>query len=220
MYSNYKEVTKMVIWSLFDDANSCTKQVNNNIISIGVNNADFIIDLSGDISPLEKLPKPDIILASPPCESWSTASSIKGKKGNASWARNKGDEFVVQHYDTINLDLAFKKTQNRINGELCTINTLRIIEKYKPKMWYIENPKTSMIWEYIQQLGFHGVNNFTYYNNYNIDGPKKPTNFLSNIDLKLSNENIKGVISLQDISNYNDRSNIPLELIKHILKEK
>ena len=32
---------------------------------------------------LDKLEPPDVILASPPCESWSVASAMKG--GNACW---------------------------------------------------------------------------------------------------------------------------------------
>lgn len=32
---------------------------------------------------LDKLDRPDVILASPPCESWSVASAMKG--GNACW---------------------------------------------------------------------------------------------------------------------------------------
>ena len=32
---------------------------------------------------LDKLPKPDLIIASPPCESWSTASGMC--EGNACW---------------------------------------------------------------------------------------------------------------------------------------
>lgn len=34
---------------------------------------------------LDKLPKPDLIIASPPCERWSVASALKN--GNACWKR-------------------------------------------------------------------------------------------------------------------------------------
>ena len=37
---------------------------------------------------LDKLPKPDLIIASPPCESWSVASAMWG--GNASWKQETG----------------------------------------------------------------------------------------------------------------------------------
>lgn len=36
---------------------------------------------------LDRLERPDVILASPPCESWSVASAMKG--GNACWKQEK-----------------------------------------------------------------------------------------------------------------------------------
>lgn len=36
---------------------------------------------------LDGLDRPDVILASPPCESWSVASAMKG--GNACWKQEK-----------------------------------------------------------------------------------------------------------------------------------
>lgn len=37
---------------------------------------------------LDQLPKPDLIIASPPCESWSNASSMGGD-GNACWIEDE-----------------------------------------------------------------------------------------------------------------------------------
>ncbi|MDD1359831.1 hypothetical protein PT305_00480 [Metamycoplasma hyosynoviae] len=90
-----RESNQLVVWALYDDANSSYKkaiaQINNSnnskieVHSIGINDVKFEesnlyfyhrIDLSlmnfNLIKDLSSLPKPDIILASPPCESWSS----------------------------------------------------------------------------------------------------------------------------------------------------
>ena len=79
---------KKIIWCLFDDANGSWNKFSRerekeHYISIGINDNDwdnyYKIDLSIQndklITELEKLPKPDIIVASPPCESWSIADN-------------------------------------------------------------------------------------------------------------------------------------------------
>ncbi len=89
----------VIIWALFDDAessykNGIKKYFDNEkvkVYSIGINDLKFPksnkyfyhkIDLSINnldlINQLDKLPKPDVILASSPCESWSGAD-CKGK---------------------------------------------------------------------------------------------------------------------------------------------
>lgn len=86
----------MIIWSLFDSGNGSYKKVADKMgienYSIGLDrenkNEHFInLDLA-DYSymfgnnklwdTLDKLPKPDLIIASPPCESWSIASAMRG----------------------------------------------------------------------------------------------------------------------------------------------
>ena len=89
----------MNIWGLFDDGNGCYKQAvdefnmneggQHKIISIGIGDACINQDLAVNTlhqtmalwDVLDKLEPPDVILASPPCESWSVASAMKG--GNA-----------------------------------------------------------------------------------------------------------------------------------------
>jgi len=44
--------------------------------------------------------------------------------------KNEGNQFKSYWW---------KVVFNRINGELCAFNTIRIIESYKPKIWIIEN---------------------------------------------------------------------------------
>ena len=87
----------MIIWALFDSGNGCYTQVARKfpeikIYPIGMDierKNDHFINLNladytrifGDnqlFDTLDKLPKPDLIIASPPCESWSNASAMRG----------------------------------------------------------------------------------------------------------------------------------------------
>lgn len=102
----------MIVWALFDSGNGCYTQAAKlynesngdviNIYPIGIdieskNNHFINLNLAdysrmfGDnklFDELDKLPKPDLIIASPPCESWSVASAMWG--GNASWKQETG----------------------------------------------------------------------------------------------------------------------------------
>lgn len=243
----------MHIWGLFDDGNGCYRQAvdeynvnmggQHTITSIGIGNACVTQDLAANIlhkpnalwETLDGLDRPDVILASPPCESWSVASAMKG--GNACWKQEKdmtinlfceyeqGSKFTIRNQaDYENYQFKYDKSfLTRINGEMCIYNTLKIIERYQPKVFVIENPAYGRIWEYIANvIGFNiKYENLTYYNNYGYP-IKKATKFGSNIDLKLLNENIKAEIGLKHYSNgsnrYNTRSNIPIELVTDILK--
>ena len=255
----------MIVWALFDSGNGCYKKAvetyfaeDIEIYSIGLdienkNNHFIHIDLA-DYSELfgesklfcqlDKLPKPDIILASPPCESWSVASSMTG--GNVCWYTEEiitlfGIEKANNNFSLRTreqLESWFEKTPhfkkhwwktvlNRINGELCAFNITRIIERYEPEIWVIENPQSSRIWRYYKQIqNFYGIENVAHYNAYDKEFPKKPTTFYSNIHLplKTTREKANVVISpkaadgRKTIQGYNARSNIPLLLIKDILE--
>ena len=244
----------MHIWGLFDDGNGCYCQAvdeynmnmggQHTITSIGIGDACINQDLAINTlhnpkalwETLDGLDRPDVILASPPCESWSVASAMKG--GNACWKKEKdmtinlfgdyeqGSKFTIRNQaDYENYQFKYDKSfLTRINGEMCIYNTLKIIERYQPKVFVIENPAYGRIWEYIANvIGFNiPYENLTYYNNYGYP-VKKSTKFGSNINLKLRNKRIKGKIELKHYNNggnrYNTRSNIPIDLVKSILKE-
>lgn len=259
----------MIIWALFDSGNGCYKQAVDKyfpdveIHSIGIDahgsNSHFInLDLadyselftgkSKIFETLDKLPCPDVILASPPCECWSTASGLLG--GNNSWQYRQKINTLLGNIDTpplfalqtkANFDKGIEKRggyfvaswsnsiYKRINGELCAYNTLRIIEHYKPKVWVVENPQGGSLWNYYKQIhSFTGVKNVAHYSAYDEGFSKKPTIFLSNIflDLKTTQEKAKNLITTPKggrgdrkvIYGYNKRSNIPLLLIKHIIE--
>lgn len=249
---------KMTVWALFDSGNgSYTKGVKTlnssgeadiDIYPIGIdierkNNHFINLNLAdysrlfGDntlFDTLDKLPKPDLIIASPPCESWSNASAMCD--GNACWKQEdlsdslfkpqrEASMFTIRNasdyekaYNNYKYDRQFMK---RVNGELCAFNTIEIIKWYNPKYFIIENPASGRLWKYIEDVMDFKLPylNITRYNNY--DYPlQKPTKFASNIDLKLKKDIIKQDVEWKHFSkSYNERSNIPQKLVKTIFKE-
>lgn len=259
----------MIVWALFDSGNGCYKQAvdqyfpdievypigidveNKNDHFINLNLADYseIFGGGGIFSTLDKLPRPDVILASPPCESWSQMQNIKN--GSFMWKDAEEVECLFSNHvvktpftvqtksdyikgkDAINIAQGFtykgqfeRDFKRRINGELCVVNTLEIIRRYEPKVWVIENPAYGKMWSYLKIVhDFKGIENLAHYNDYDADWLKKPTIFLSNIFLDLkanglrSKKQIRNKTANQErIMGYNERSNIPLLLIKHILE--
>src|SRR5699024_846022 len=105
---------------------------------------------------LDSLPKPNVIMASPPCESWSVASAMKN--GNACWKQEKGDSlfepqlplsrFTIRDYQDYDNYQYIPERQiiTRINGELTAFNMIQIIKKYNPSIYIIENPSSSRLW--------------------------------------------------------------------------
>lgn len=240
----------MIIWALFDSGNGCYKKVADKmegveIYSIGMdieNKNDHFINLDlADYSyhftkvnvifnELDKLPHPDLIIASPPCESWSVASAMD--RGNACWKQERGDSlfepqtplsrFTIRDNKDFEKHIYNQKKAfvTRVNGELTIFNTIQIIERYKPKYHIIENPAFGRIWDYIKKvIGFEiTYENLTYYNNY--DYPiKKPTKFGGNINLNLSKEQKRNEINFSELTGYNNRSNIPEKLVEDIFEK-
>ncbi len=166
---------------------------------------------------LDQLPKPDLIIASPPCESWKKGNCYV--LGETTFIPRGRREYKMKSASGREVQFKFKRSfLQRINGELTVFNTLRIISKYKPKVFVIENPKLSRIWKYIDEvLGVKiPYRNDTYYSAYGFD-IHKPTSFHSNIDLELIADKGKANKKWNDISrDYNTRSNIPIPLIRHI----
>ncbi|XWT65187.1 DNA methyltransferase [Mycoplasma leachii] len=256
---NEKPISKYVIWALYDDAESSyqkaiKKYFDNEFIvySIGINDPSKIkfkesenykykqIDLSllnfNLINQLKQLEKPDIILASPPCESWSgadcggkmfakiTTTSEKVEDDTSIWkVRNK------KYYDEYNKTahpvkrrLFLQKEIGRILGISTIGATIHIIQTFKPKIWIIENPATSKTWDFQKHhWDFHNkfYENKTYYSSYDIDFSLKPTIFKSNIKLDLLTNRNKGNNDHMARGSYSKRSSIPSELIKDIINQ-
>lgn len=248
----------MIVWALFDSGNgSYTKGIkdlnekglcNIDVYPIGIdiekkNNHFINLNLAdygrlfGDntlFDTLDKLPKPDLIIASPPCESWSNASAMTG--GNACWKQEdlsdslfipqkEASMFTIRNasdYEEAYINYKYdRQFMKRINGELCTFNTIEIIKRYKPMYFVIENPASGRLWKYIDEvMGFKlPYLNLTRYNNYNYP-LQKPTKFASNLYLGLKNDIIKQEIEWGNFSkSYNERSNIPQKLVIDIFSK-
>ena len=75
----------MRILALFDDGNGSVKKAlpDHEVVSVGIGDADIVMDLS-DLKNIKKLvdmhkKEPfDLLMASPPCESWSFATAVPG----------------------------------------------------------------------------------------------------------------------------------------------
>lgn len=241
----------MIVWALFDSGNGSyvkgaarfkdisiypvgldIERKNNHFINLNLADYSYLFGDKTLWGTLDALPKPDLIIASPPCESWSVASAMAD--GNACWKQEKGDSlfepqtplsrFTVRDFkDYENYQFKPEKSLiNRINGELCTFNLIQIIKRYTPKYYIIENPASSRIWDYIDRvLGFEiPYENLTYYNNYDNYPIKKPTKFKSNVQLGLKTEAIPNEIEFCHFDRgYNARSNIPQSLVQEIFQK-
>ena len=226
-----------VIWSLFDSETAITQQLNSDeyiVYSIGLPSSSAVtnnfikMDLSkrSCLKKLEKLPKPDIIFASPPCETWVTVSI-----GNVGFYKRNYNEHNLYWQKNFKPN-KYKKEfeQRRLLAQKTAFYTAEIIKKFNPDLWCVENGSSSLIFKYLNKFNnLKGNQNKTYYSSYdNINFSLKPTTFYSNLkmnlrkDIKKSNIHITNCkssiknnkIILQD---YCDRSKVPIELYKHIL---
>lgn len=118
-------------------------------------------DLIADINNLDvdTLPKPDIVWASPPCQGFSVA--VIGRNWN---------------YDRT------PKTKSAENAMALVKKTLEIIDRLKPKYWFIENPRgmlRKMTWlsEWVSKNG--GCQHTIAYCQYG-DKRQKPTDIWTN----------------------------------------
>lgn len=209
---------------------------------VNFNLADFS-ELFGGVNIGKKLlkilPKPDIIVASPPCESWSHMTSINN--GNIHWKRYASKLFpenkIFQLQD-VDVQTGFVKNNGiktfytRVNGELCHQNTWEIIKQAKPKVFMVENPD-NYSWEYIHKYIAGGIpkifmNNLVY-SAYEPErfSPKKEI-FGSNIKLKLKNygiyKNGNSIKATEDKNgfiskDYGTRSKIPELALKDFFEQ-
>ena len=239
---------KKIIWSLFDSETAITQQLNSDkyiVYSIGLPSSsaktdNFIkMDLSkrSCLKKLEKLPKHDIIFASPPCETWVNLNigNVRFYKRNYNehnlyWQKNFKPNNYAKHH-----------RYNRLLGQKTAYYTFKIIEKFNPDLWCVENGSTSIIFKYLYNyFNLNGYKNLLYYDNYDSNFSLKPTYIYSNKKLLLkknrnkikNNPNRiaessdlikkkkKGIISenfIKHKESYCERSKVPIQLYQHIL---
>lgn len=157
----------------------------------------------------------DIITASPVCTWWSNVRRIWYGKMLKGYSEPFSEKLLLQDIDTY--------------GKPMVDKVFEIIDYFKPKYWWIENPKTSKMWDYIKQVKPH-YDNYTHFDycKFSDVGYKKPTIFLSNIpnleDVRCKkdcNSIYKGkhIIDVENSgggSNRLERYRIPKRLIEHL----
>lgn len=178
------------------------------------------------IKQLKELPHPHIILASPPCESWSGADCA-GKMFRKITKDGHWEVKNRKYYDEYNLKCHpvkrryfYQKEEGRILGESTIGATIKIIETFQPKIWIVENPQTSKMWKFQEyHWNFYGEMNLTFYSSYDSSFSLKPTIFKSNKKFNLLQERKKGDKNHMLKGSYSKRSSIPEALIKDIISQ-
>lgn len=226
---------KTIIWSLFDSETAITQKLNSDkykVFSIGLPSSSAVtdnfikVDLSRKscIKKLSKLPTPDIIFASPPCETWVGLSV-----GNVRFYKRNYNEYnLYWQRDFKPNDFSKKHRSLRLLGQKTAYWTYKIIEKFNPRMWCIENGSSSLIFKYLNKYhGLIGYKNKCEYSSYDhINFSKKPTTIFSNLKMNLAKNNIYSNNIIEDnpkkgkniFKSYADRSRVPIQLYEHILK--
>lgn len=220
VYSSLKNKNKYKVYT-FDILKETKKGKKNNIVDLANPNKEYLLKF------FNSFPSPDIIVASPMCNIFSQARRYKDggtggiiidKKRNILVERNKKS---WEKNKSIKRNDKWEGITDRTQlGKKAIENTLLLIESFEPKNWYIENPQNSLMWIYIKNnLGFkNGVYNKTSYGSYGFIA-KKPTIFLSNIDLELKNEKwISKGVGVDNMQRKN-RSDIPEKLIQDIFSK-
>jgi len=162
----------------------------------------------------------DIITASPVCSWWSLLRKCcYGRKLKA-------------HTEPFSEKLRLEDINKY--GKPMVDKVFEIIEYFKPKYWWIENPKISQMWKYTKEIRPQYTNYITLdYCMFSDYGYKKPTTFLSNIpnlkDVRCKNDcdNMKNrdyskehKINIEKVGGGNNRLQryrIPPKLIHHLL---
>ena len=175
-------------------------------------NTDYVVDIiefDNSIIPF----RPDVIWASPPCETFSVAS--------------------IGHHWTGGRGAYIPKTEASKNGIAKVQKTIEIIKDLKPKFWYIENPR-GVLRKLIpamldKELGNFWINRTVTYCQYG-DTRMKPTDIWTNnlewIPKPMCHNGDPCHVSAprgsrtgtQGIKTYIDRSRVPAELCLEIIK--
>lgn len=135
----------------------------------------------------------DLITASPVCAWWSQMRKCNFGR-------------VLKGYTEPFSEKLFQEDIDKY-GKPMVDKVFEILEYFKPKYWWIENPKGSKMWNYTKQIRPQYDNYKTFdYCKFSDWGYKKPTTFLSNIpnlkEVKCNNdcENMLGVRNLHKVN--------------------
>lgn len=227
----------MRILALFDDGNGSVKKAlpDHKVVSVGIGNADIVMDLS-DLKNIKKLvdmhkKEPfDLLMASPPCESWSFATA--GDNGNVYRDKNSLALRTFQNWKENPCVLVRKLVERNapeipavyarylrkgVNGDLTALFTAELV-KALGIPFVIENPQSSMLFEKLKREGLSFVKNTACYSAYSDEFPLKRTGFASGVAMNLKQANrAKFAFNAWKGSCHIVRSSIPVDLIKDIV---
>ncbi|OAB48993.1 hypothetical protein [Mycoplasmopsis gallinarum] len=143
-----------------------------------------------------QIEKPNIITSSTLCQSFSKVLSMIGG-GTCFWKQSiRGDkkspliERTVEEFEF--LKSGFTKKLNAQKqlfikrlGQKCAENSVELIRHFKPDYWYIENPDSSLLFQFLEiNLNFKGFLNIGCYGAYGFP-QNKSGGFYSNIEIEL-----------------------------------
>lgn len=227
----------MRILALFDDGNGSVKKAlpDHEVVSVGIGNADIVMDLS-DLKNIKKLvdmhkKQPfDLLMASPPCESWSFATA--GNNGNAYQCKETLrlrtiDDWKKHPYTSIKRlvdrnapeipEIYSRYLKGGVNGDLTALFVCELVKALEIQ-FVIENPQSSMLFEKLKREGLSFVKNTACYAAYSEEFPLKRTGFASNVEMNLKKTN-KAKFAFKDWKGNRGivRSSIPSDLIKDIV---
>lgn len=131
----------------------------------------------------------DIITASPVCLYWSRLRNT--------WIGRKCKK--IHPTEIITKEHILNDINNL--GKPMVDKTFEIIAYFKPKYWWLENPKSSLMWKYIEEKYLH-LNYEKYlfsYCKYSNWGYEKPTYFITNykgVKAKICNKDCDNIITI------------------------
>lgn len=230
----------MRILALFDDGSQSVKKAlrEHEVISVGINEkSDVVLDLS-EMSNIPKIAKMhadnpfNLVMASPPCESWSFSTASTG--GNAyrysdSLKLKNFTEWKANTYNNVKKVMASGKNplpyferyyKTGVNGEMTALFTAEII-KALGIPFVIENPQSSMIFRYLEMLNLTFERNLATYCSYDSERNLKPTIFASNQKLNLKQER-NATVTMKELKGRGDgsaRAEIPYLLVQDIVRQ-
>lgn len=198
-----------LLLELFKGTGSAGKAFKGEVISVD-NEEEFKPTILTDVLKLDykKLPTPDVIWASPPCSSFTNMALTRAKVSRD--GRNQR-----------NTDTMRPLTPSAVLGDKLlnkTIQIIRYFSKKNPKLkWVMENPHGSM-WKspLMKKLPKYHTEK-TLYCLYG-DKRRKPTDFFSNVVLKLKEGKCGSKVDMAYLS-LCDRYKIPKPLMTQIFKQ-
>ena len=155
------------------------------VVSLDLKNADIETDILK--WNYREIPKKsfDIIFASPPCDTFSNLKCCNiGRKLKRHNGQILTRELIQQDIDNVGLPI-LRKTEE-------------IIKYFNPTLWYIENPKTGRMKDYILDRPYYDVD----YCKYSDWGYKKSTRIWTNL------EGFEPKICKKDCGNMNGNKHI------------